>query len=181
MIENLPNEVWKTITDFPNYQVSNMGRVKSLNYNHTGKEKLLIQSKKKNGYLQVDLCENKKKKYINVHRLVALHFLPNNDLSKTEINHKSEKKTDNRVENLEWIDHKSNCNYGTRNLRSSKSNINHPKKSKQINQYSIDGKFIRSFQSMSEIYRQLNFCQTHICRCCKGKINTAYGFIWKYA
>ena len=164
MIENLPNEVWKTITDFPNYQVSNMGRVKSLNKYHGSNERILKPIKNKYGYLQVHLKHNNS---TLIHRLVANAFIPNDNLFKTEINHKSEDKTDNRVENLEWCDRQYNVEYS---------------QARQVNQYSLDGKtLIKAFPSTKEIERQLGFANNNISACCNGKIKTAYGFIWKYA
>lgn len=181
MIKNLPNEVWKPITDYPNYQISNMGRVKSLNYKRSKQEHLLKICRDKYGYSQVALYNDKTPKTLKVHRLVAYAFIPNDDLTKTQINHKSEDKTDNRVENLEWCDIAYNNKYGTHNERIAKSHINNKKQSKQVVQYSLDGNFIWSFVSVREIERQLGYNNGYISKCCLGKIKTAYGFIWKYA
>ena len=67
------------------------------------------------GYLQVFLYKNGRSKRFTVHQLVASYFLP--DQMGKEINHINEDKLDNRVENLEYITHKENCNYGSRNSR----------------------------------------------------------------
>lgn len=96
-------EIWKYIPGFDNaYQVSNLGRVKSMNYNHTGKEKLRKLDLKKTGYQQVELFKNRKPKVCLVHRLVAITFIPNPE-NKKEVNHINGIKDDNRVENLEWV------------------------------------------------------------------------------
>ena len=59
----MEKEIWKTIDGYPNYMVSNLGRVKSLNYNGTGREKILKPTKNKyNGYLQVCLYKKRKRK-----------------------------------------------------------------------------------------------------------------------
>ena len=115
------NEVWKDIECYEGkYQVSNLGNVKSLNYNHTGKEKLL-KPINANGYLTVHLSINNNKKKYKIHRLVAEAFIENHkDLQ--IINHKDENKSNNCVANLEWCDTLYNNNYGTRNQRVSKSN-----------------------------------------------------------
>lgn len=69
---------WREIDGFPNYMVSNTGEIKSLNYNKTGKEKVLIPHKLSNGYLGINLYDNDKKScYLLIHRLVAQAFLPN--------------------------------------------------------------------------------------------------------
>ena len=108
-------EIWKDIQNYEgSYQVSNYGRIKSLNYRHTGKEQILKQSKNKGGYKYILLGSNKKRKYYLIHRLVAMTFI-SNPRNLPEINHKDENKTNNKVENLEWCTRKYNANYGTRN------------------------------------------------------------------
>lgn len=88
-------ENWKRIKDFPNYEISNYGRIKNKN------NRLLSPFFKQKGYLQVKLFNNKVRKGMSVHRLVAQAFIPNpNGLNC--INHINGIKTDNRVENLEW-------------------------------------------------------------------------------
>lgn len=171
-------EIWKDIYGYEElYQISNFGRVKSLKY---GKEQILKPRKDKYGYLRVGLSKDGKVKNCQIHRLVANAFIPNDDdLFKTEINHKDENKENNIYTNLEWIDHKSNINYGTRNEKVSKAKIN-GKTAKQVQQYSLDGTYIQSFQSTKEIERELGFDNCHICECCNDKRKTAYGFIWKY-
>lgn len=120
-IEDLPGEVWKEIENYPLYQVSNMGRVKSIVYErYIGKsgvirfhrEQLLRPSTTKDGYKRVTLTRNMYfKKTFSVHRLVAIAFIPN-PLNLPEVNHLSENKGDNRVCNLKWASSKENANYG---------------------------------------------------------------------
>lgn len=110
-------EVWKDIKGYEGlYQVSNLGKVKRLGNNKQMREKTLKERKGKGGYLQVLLCEKGAQKSKYVHQLVAFAFIPNPNNYK-EINHKDENKINNSVENLEWCNHKYNCNYGTRNKR----------------------------------------------------------------
>ena len=109
----LPKRIWKDINGYEGrYQVSNLGEVRSLDYNHTKSIKLLKIGVTKYGYCTVAICG----KRVKVHRLVAQAFIPN-PCNLPQVNHKNENKTDNRVSNLEWCDAKYNCNYGTRNLR----------------------------------------------------------------
>jgi len=175
-------EIWKDIDGYNGlYQISNYGRVKSLIKHNGTDERILKPIKNLNGYLQVNLSKKGKLNIYSIHRLVAQAFIPNDDLLKTEINHKDENKINNNVNNLEWVDHKSNMNYGTRNERSSKSQINNPKRSKQVNQYSLDGKtLIKTFPSIRQIGRETSFAPQNICNCCNGKVKQAYGFIWEY-
>jgi hypothetical protein len=104
-------EVWKDVNGFEGlYQVSNLGRVKSLERfvvnwagtNSLRKQKFLSIRKSKLGYLDVKLCKDSIKYPLRVHRLVAMAFIPNTD-KKTQVNHINGIKTDNRVENLEWV------------------------------------------------------------------------------
>lgn len=116
MIEEI--EIWKSLDflGYPNYKVSNMGRIKTLNYKHSGKEKILKTYKDKYGYLILHLYNISKGKTYFVHRLVALTFIPNPE-NLPMINHKDESRDNNCVENLEWCDCKYNLNYGSRNIR----------------------------------------------------------------
>lgn len=113
-------EEWKSLDfiGFPDYEVSNFGNVKSLNYKRSGKEKIMKQSKNKNGYLQLALWKNGKYKRYLVHRLVATAFLPNPD-NLPCVNHKDENKGNNHVDNLEMCTHIYNMNYGTKLQRQS--------------------------------------------------------------
>ena len=105
------NEIWKYIDGYEGlYKVSNLGRVKSLNYRRSGKERMLKPGNTGDGYLFVILYKNGKIKYFTIHRLVANAFLENPD-HKSDVNHKDENKTNNRVDNLEWVTRKENINY----------------------------------------------------------------------
>ena len=115
-------EEWRPIEGYEGlYEVSSYGRVRSLDkYVKSGygsyrlrKGKILSPGIRPDGYLFVNLTYNGKHKTITVHRLVAQAFLPNPD-NLSEVNHKDEDKSNNRVENLEWCDRKYNLNYGSR-------------------------------------------------------------------
>ena len=118
---NMENEIWKPVVGYEGkYEVSNMGRVKSLKYYGWYQIKILKPIKTQNGYLRVHLAKNGIFHKTSIHRIVAEAFIPNPD-NLPLINHKNEDKTDNRVENLEWCSWKYNNNYGTRNKRLSES------------------------------------------------------------
>jgi len=99
----MDKEIWKDIEGYEGrYQVSNLGRVKSLNYRHTDQERILQPIPFSHGYLVVNFLKNKKHKTFLIHRLVAQSFIPNPD-NKPQVNHINGVKTDNRVVNLEWV------------------------------------------------------------------------------
>ena len=170
---NLEGEEWRDIVGYENYQVSNMGRVKSLNYNHTKQEKILSQFlNNRIGYLQVVLYKEGKMKTFRVHRLVANAFIENPN-NYPMINHKDEDKTNNCVDNLEWCTNSYNQKYG-----------NCPKKiaeklSKLVYQYTKDRTLIAIWQSTMECSRQ-GFDGGHIAACCRGERKTHKGYIWSY-
>ena len=162
-------EVWRPIEDFPNYEVSNFGQVRNC---RTGK--VLKPVDNTYGYLRVHLYQNGEKKWIYIHKLVALAFIPN-PMDLVEVNHRDENKLNNRVENLEWVTRQQNNSYGTRNER---IGLGHRK---PVEQYDICGSYIRTWISISEAVRQTGICQSAISQCCNGKYKTAGGFIWRFA
>ena len=181
-------EIFKDIKDYEGlYQVSNLGKLKSLNYNRTGREEIMNPCKDKHGYYKVNLWKNRKRKTCLVHRLVAETFLPNPE-NKPFINHKIEGKEgksinmvvfdedgniDKKKTTIEWCTAKENNDYGTRNERSAKT------QSKPVLQLSLDGELIREWSSTAEVGRN-GFESSAVCNCCNGKRKTHKGFRWEY-
>lgn len=188
------NEIWKDIKGYENlYQVSNMGRVKSLeriiircdNKTQTIKEKILKTRIGNNGYYTIILSKKGEIKKIDIHRLIAIAFIPNPD-NKPCIDHINGDRTDNRIENLRWVTQKENINNP---ISISKMKKNHHLKntfgaehplSKPILQFTLDGKLVRKWDSAVDIKKELGFNNCHISSCCNGKRKTANGYIWKY-
>lgn len=167
-------EVWKDVIGYEGlYQVSNLGRVKSLLRGGT-EGKILCPLEHRQGYLHVRLCKKGVYKQFSIHRLVAITYLdnPNNFL---EVNHIDENKKNNRVDNLEWCNNRYNVNYGTGILR------NKLKHQKQVKQFDIEGNLIDTFESIQEASKVTKVHYTNIGRCCNNKRKTAGGYIWKYA
>ena len=169
-------ETWKpvTCTDNVMYEVSSEGNVRNLK---TGR--ILKPFYNTNGYAMVDLTRannDKTKKTLKlVHRLVAQSFIPNNDQSKTVINHKDENPRNNSVANLEWCTYKYNANYGTRNERMAKSN------SKPIQQLDMKtGLIIATYPSIKEAGLSIGIYKGNISRVARGKGKTAGGYGWGY-
>lgn len=171
----MEQEIWKDIAGYEGkYQVSSFGRVKSLNYRRTGREQILETHKNTYGYLMVSLWKNGKCKQSLVHRLVASAFIPNPD-NLPEINHKDENKENNRVDNLEWVLHKDNTRYGTRNERITK-NMTGPKKSKPV----LCVETGKNYSSSMEAERKTGVNYRRIIDCCHGKQKTTKGYHWRY-
>jgi len=105
------NEIFKDIPNYEGkYQVSNLGRVKSLNYKNTGLESILKQRIDKYGYCRLNLS-NSIQKTVYVHKLVAMTFLNHKPCGlDLVIDHKNDIKTDNRVENLHIVTQRFNSN-----------------------------------------------------------------------
>ena len=186
-------EQWRTAVykgePYEGYKVSNLGKILSLNYKNTGKAELMNPVTNTNGYFQVNLYKNGESKTCLVHRLVAETFLENPE-NLPEVNHKDENKKNNFVflnedgsvdkekSNLEWKNHRDNCNHGTRNERVAKANTN-GKLSKKVLQLSLTGELICEYPSTRECERN-GFNHGAVAACCRGEKPQYKGFIWKY-
>ena len=167
-------EIWKDIVGYEGlYQVSNFGRIKSLDrvikYSNGKickyKEETKALTKDGKGYSRVLVSKNGKHKNLRVHRLVAQAFIPNpHNLS--QVNHKDEDKTNNCVDNLEWC----NCQY----------NVDYSL-SKKVCQYDTNGNLLKIWKSIIEASRGSQIPDTNIGKCCKGEYKQAGGYVWRYA
>ena len=164
-------EIWRTVISdgepYEGFEVSNLGRIKSLNYRRTGKPKLMTPSDDGCGYLVVHLRKNGESKMCKVHRLVAEAFIPNPE-NKPTVDHIDRNKLNNFVGNLRWADIELQNN--NRDL----STI-----SKPVLQYTLDGEFIREWESTQECGRN-GFNQGAVVDCCNGKRKSHKGFRFMY-
>lgn len=171
-------EEWKIIEDYPNYMVSNLGRVKAINWHRENKEKEMKPYIHK-GYLRLRLCKGGKTKQFLIHRLVAQTFIPNPE-NKPYIDHINTDRTDNRVENLRWVTNKENCN----NPISKKhySNGNKGKGSKSVLQFTKEWEFVKKWDSLNEAELELGI-KSRLSEYCGNKYGrkTCAGYIWQYA
>lgn len=178
----MEKEIWRDIAGYEGlYQVSNLGQVMML-----GREKRLwhgsithVASKVISqfvicGYKKVKLrAKDGTTKMVSIHRLVANAFIPNPD-NLPQVNHKDENKTNNTVSNLEWCTAKYNSNYGTGIKRCSEA------KYKRIAQISLDGSFVKEWNSMKEIVQTLGLSYSRISQACNGITKVSNGYIWKF-
>ena len=126
------------------------------------------------GYLTVCLSMNGKDRNIRVHRLVAIHFVKNDDTKiKVLVNHKDENKLNNVVTNLEWCDSKYNLTYGTAMLRRAAS------QTKPFVQFTLDGIPIKIWFRAGDAF-SCGFNQSCICDCLNGKRKNHGGYLWKF-
>ena len=153
-------EIWKDIEGYDHkYQVSNLGRIRSVD--HYGPHGGFIKNQKlykgriikpyttKNGYMRAHI---KKYKDISVHREVAKAFVPGY-FEGAEVNHKDENRMNNRWDNLEWVSHKDNMNYGTRTARVQEKMIE--QRGVLVRQYDKEGNLIAEYPSIRAAARGL--------------------------
>lgn len=190
------DEEWRDVPGYEGvYLISNYGRVKRLpigkqwsyRRTHNNIRKLKISS---TGYYRVNLSKDNQVKFYNVHRLVALAFIPNPD-DLPQVNHKDENKLNNHVSNLEWCSAKYNCIWGTGRERqkasrkmSDKTNnsrqIVGEKNSKKVCQRDLNGNAIAYFKSISDAAKQIDGNISDISRCCHGLARQSKGYKWSF-
>ena len=161
-------EIWKIVPFAPDYEVSNKGRVRS-NRGRYKNHIMSLQTNKK-GYQFVLLrTPSNERRFYQVHRLVMLTFCPIENSNDLEVNHKDENKTNNNLENLEWITGLENKRYGTAIERS------HQKQRMKI--LCVETNII--YNSMAEASQQTGINYGNISSCCNGRLLTAGDFHWK--
>jgi len=161
-------EVWVDIIEYEGlYQVSNLGRVRSLD-RPSKKGRILKQNKGSSGYLHISLWKHGKGYIINTHRLVALTFIQNK-LNLPQVNHKDLNKHNNNVENLEWITNKNNGIHAARKMKIGSS----------VSQFTKENKFVETYFSQMEAERITGISQSSIAHNIRGKSKSAGGYIWK--
>lgn len=186
-LEKTGSEQWKDITGYEGwYQISNHGRVRSVDrigcqrHWRGGQSKYLykgqirIPYKRKNGYVCITLRKDGVNKTFNIHRLVALHFLPRVE-GKEYVNHLDANPDNNHVSNLVWCTQSENIKYAYDN------GTKKPPHEKKISQFDMDGNLIKVWKSQAEIERTLGIYQANIHKVCRGKRKMAGGFKWEYA
>ena len=169
-MNNYTNEIWKDVKDYEGlYAVSNLGRIKRV-VGKGCKQERIIKPNLVRGYCQVRLSKDGIVKPLYLHRIILETFNPVEGMDKLDCNHRDENKENNCLNNLEWLSHKENVNYGTRNERAAAT------LSKAVR--CIDDKKICS--SMGEASRQTGINIGGISLCCRGKQKTAGGKHWMF-
>ena len=161
-------EEWKAIEKATNYEISTYGRVKNT------LTKRILKPTLNCGYFAIGLRINNKTTTAFAHRLVATRFLVCPDETYV-VNHKDGIKTNNNVENLEWVSQSENSKHAYR------LNLNRPNKI-SVSQYTLSNVFIKEYDSLLDAEKETGIYYGHISGVCRGIRNrkTAGGYIWKY-
>lgn len=162
---------WKPIKGYEKfYEVSANGEVRRI-----GKQNNLKLKVEKNGYVRTHLSKNGKAKSELVHRLVAIAFLDNPNNYAT-VNHIDENKQNNKIDNLEWASMSYQNSYGVGAICRNKF------KEKPVNQYDLNGNFIKRWNSIKEVAESEGLNPSSIVCVCKGKrrYKSTGGYMFKY-
>lgn len=156
--------MWKTIKDFPNYEVSDSGQVRI-------KETKVIRKNQlqKTGYEAILLSKDGRRKLCTIHRLVAEAFLENPD-NLPVVNHKDENKLNNHVDNLEWCTHKYNVHYSNSQQKAIEA---HKKKI-------ICLELNKVYDSCTEAALELKIPKPSISKVLRGQRNHTHGYHFEY-
>lgn len=170
-------EIWKDIPGYEGlYQVSNYGRVKSLERIiirkngklQTIKEKIMKPFLGKDKHLYVCFRKNNYNNHYQIHRLVALVFILNPHCYEV-VHHIDYNPQNNMVDNLMWMSREEHTA-----IHATENN------SKTVFQYTLDGELVAVWESASEAAKQLGFQESAISNCCLGKRKTHKGYRWSY-
>lgn len=165
-------EIFKDIEGYEGlYKIGNNGTLISYsNRSNHKKERVLKTHINNRGYLGTKLCKENKLKSVYIHILVAKHFVENKNDYKI-VNHKDGNKLNNNYKNLEWSTLQENIKHAYKN------NLMH--NNKIVEQYTLNGTYLKTFNSINEASKYTGVSQGNISSCINGKRLTAGNFIWK--
>ena len=159
---------WREVKEYSNYEVNQLGEIR-----HKKRQKILKPRDNNGGYQYVNFKINGKNTNFAVHRIVANAFIPNPN-GYTEVNHKDYNKKNNCVDNLEWVSSSQNKQHSYLKQENKKS------RGKAVNQYTKEGIFLKTFDSVSDAAKELGCCVAAISNCCLGRTKTSQGFQWSF-
>lgn len=170
-------EEWRTIKEYPNYDISNLGNVRN---NKSGK---IMRQSVKGGYCNIGLVHEKIKKTLKVHRLVALNFIENPE-NKYEVNHKDKNKLNNNLDNLEFMTRKENNIHRCKGIKIT-CNKNKPvlrldKNTEEILERYDSIELAGIWVFNNDYTKNIHNGRNAIGNCVNGLSKTAYNFKWKY-
>ena len=180
----MTQEIWKPVKGYEGlYEVSNLGRVKTLVKKGNRNEFVMTPTHSKYGYMSIHLYKNTERKRKLVHRLIAIAFIENPE-NKATINHENGVHDDNRIENLTWATQKENNQHAYDVLKrkgpsTGKFGKDNPG-SKIIYQLSMDGKVLKKFYGLRDAGRQMNLNYKNISGAALGSTKSCGGYKWQY-
>ena len=160
-------EIWKPIKGYSNYEVSNLGNIRNINYHNEKRKQNLKQIKSNRRFMVVSLPYKDGFKSVPIHRLVAETFIPNPD-NLPQVNHIDGNRYNNTINNLEWCTSEQNIEHAI------KTNLI---KCRPIIQYDLQGNIIKEWRSISSACKYYN--DKNIWRAIYSKTHIKNGFIWK--
>lgn len=165
---------WKIITYNNKYEVSNTGLIRRIDSQH------ILQGCITGGYRSVKLTfEHSKQKRFYVHRLVAEHFLQQDNDKKIFVNHKDGNKLNNCVENLEWVTpRENNLHYYKEIQEKKKEKRKYNNKPIPVIQLTLNDEYIATFSSMNQAHKITGISVVQIKRCIDGEINHTGNYKW---
>lgn len=158
--------MWIQVPNYLNYEVSDKGEIRNVN---TGR--ILKLKPNERGYYYTNLSNESKYKTFRIHRLVAELFIPNPE-NKPEVNHKDGDKSNNSVDNLEWVTRRENKQHAYK--------LGLEKPPTPVVQYSLEGNYIQKFDSITQAAFHVSVDTTRIRKVCEGKAKYAKGYVWRY-
>lgn len=187
-------EMWRSVVGFEHaYEVSSLGNVRSIDRTVSGhylssdgkfqrKGRPMKTHLNFRGYPRVTLrTKDQKDKTIYVHRLVAEAFVFNPDpKNKTYVNHIDGNKLNNTPENLEWTTNAENMKHAYDTGLKDRYYVSKFSKTKKIAQYTVDGEFLKEYNSIKEAADATGAKSPNIHHALTGMYKTSAGFIWKY-
>jgi len=190
ILNKMNKEIWKDIKGYEGYyQVSNLGRIKSLTRsNHDGRliNGIMLKTNHLRGnYRFCTFCKNTHVKRYSIHRLVSQSFIPNPE-NKTQVNHKDGNKLNNHVDNLEWCTPSENMKHAYRtgllvnakNMTGKFGNLHH--KSKPIIMMGLNNVIVKEYESISMASVETKIYRSNIHKVLNNDRNHAGGYKWKY-
>ena len=165
-MEDLESEQWRAVEGYPEYEVSNLGRVRK-------NGKLTSSHRTRKGYWQTNLYKRRKQTLHYIHRLVAIAFIPNPE-NKPTVNHIDGNKDNNRVSNLEWATYLEN------NLHAIKNHL-HRSRARAVKQYDLQGNLIAKYKTILEASKATGVNTAGIGGACRGTYKKSGGYIWRYS
>lgn len=175
-------EKWRDIIGFNGlYQVSTMGRVRSLDrvelqkngIKRKRKGRIMVLSRKRTGYLSAHLSKDCKTFDLNVHRLVAMAFIPN-PKNLPCINHKDGNRENNEVDNLEWCTYLYNNTYDNARVRAALA------RKRVIQRFTLDGELIAEYRTVNYAASQLGFPHSRLHAIMQKGGGIYRGCFWKF-